>query len=116
MSFVINPQTGKLENDGKCVLSVEVIAGQTKVADIIPATAFKKADYSVTVSNDTEGVLSTYFISVSNGASLKETLYGRLGDYIDHTFDTGINSGNYELVFENNETYNLTIRLNRSFF
>lgn len=120
MPYKFNPLTGKLDYYKKSEDSIVVDtinASSSKTVDTITLSNFKIAEYTITLYNNAQGVLVSFNLSVNNNNGvLRDSLYNRIGKGINYKIDADVNGLDYELVVENNESYDLTIEYKQSNF
>lgn len=113
MSFKFNPFTGNLDYFDASpveVLNDLVNASSTKTIDTVPLTDFRRIDYSVALSNDSEGKTRSFDLTVINeGGTLTESVKDKLGKNINYAVNVSVNGGNLELDITNNEIFNIDV-------
>jgi len=91
-----------------------VAASETKVVDTIGLPEFDHVEYSVSYV-EISGPRSTSFkISVSiDDNDIKEQVFARVPNDINILIDTQIDSGNFQLQIQNQDTSSFEVRLAR---
>lgn len=91
-----------------------VNASSTKVVDSITFTEFTRAEYVVSVYNDSEVKFRSFKMSVAKkGASVVDSIKGRHGDSISFTINANLVGPNVELTIQNNELFNLSVSIRK---
>jgi len=118
MTWGFNPFTGQLDKVGSSPwieVSDSIPASSSKTVDSILNSSFESIKYLFTAFNSTNSAYESLEINVlNNGGSYKETISGKLkagGLNID--IDTNNNSGTFELIITNNESFEVQARLAR---
>ena len=86
-----------------------IAASATITVDTFPVSNFDHVQY-ICYAQDVADTLSKSFQFQAHhkaGTSLKDVLYGMMGDSIDIDVDTAISAGDYELNITNNEAFSV---------
>ena len=91
-----------------------VNASSTKAVDSVTFTEFTRAEYVISVYNDTEVKYRSFKMSVAKkGSGVVDSIKGRHGDNISFNINANIVGPNVELTIQNNETYNLSVSIRK---
>lgn len=124
MSFKFNPITGTLDlvnaTGGTTTqvwsrISSTVNALNASTVDSIANTSFKSLKYIVTIFNDANTSYRSFEYSVLNdNGSYKETKTHKLSASGPNVqISTFNNAGNFELIINNNEAFNVQVEIGR---
>ena len=116
MEPILNPMTGKFEwvgsNLWKC-LQVEFGMGEVKNLEVFPLTDFNSLTYIITVVDGTGKRKRFNFDVINDEGVIKDGVYAKMGTNLRYDIDAIINGTDMELVFSNNETFDLTVHIAR---
>ena len=86
-----------------------IAASATVTVDSFAMTSFDSADYVCHVQDVSDTLSKSFYFRAHQkaGSSLKDSLYGKMGDSISINVNTAVNSGDYELNITNNEAFSV---------
>lgn len=102
MSVILLRPIGSTTVQNQQSIFSTIAPGQTVAVDAVPDSTFS-IRWSVTTKNPISGKATTYELLVQNkSGSVSSTRYAILGDYLPHSVNVSVVSGNLVLEITNN--------------